>query len=88
MAARTPSEDILENPVFEGSGNVFADLGLPDADELRIKAEMTRQIRSRVRALGLTHVRAAERLGLRQSDALKLIRGVSRDSPLLASFLS
>jgi hypothetical protein len=30
-------------PVVESSGNVFADLDLPNADELQMKAELTRQ---------------------------------------------
>jgi predicted XRE-type DNA-binding protein len=30
--------------VTEGSGNVFEDIGLPEAAELQVKAELTRQI--------------------------------------------
>ena len=48
-------------PVLEGSGNVFADLGLADADDLRFKAELARQICNRIKKLKLTQVQAATR---------------------------
>jgi predicted XRE-type DNA-binding protein len=52
-------------PVVEGSGNVFADLDLPNADELQMKAELTRQLYNRIMALGLSQVQAATQLGLK-----------------------
>ncbi len=48
--------------ITEGGPNVFADLGLPDADELLVKAELARQI-----AL------AIKERDLKRSDAAKLI---------------
>ena len=62
-------------PVAEGSGNVFADLDLPNADELQIKAELTRQLYNRITALGLSQVQAARQLGLKQPDVSKLMHG-------------
>ena len=62
-------------PVVEGSGNVFADLGLPDAEDLRLKSELARQICKRIKTLGLTQVQAATRLGLKQPDVSKLVNG-------------
>lgn len=62
-------------PVTVSSGNVFADLGLRGAGDLQIKAELTRQLYNRVKKLGLTQVRAAERLGLKQPDVSKLLNG-------------
>lgn len=64
-----------EIPVSEGSGNVFADLGLPDADALQMKAELTRQLYNRIKALGLSQVETAKRLGLKQPDVSKLMHG-------------
>ena len=64
-----------KTPVIQGSGNVFADLGLPDAQELHLKAELVRQLSSRIRALGLTQAEAGKRLGLKQPDVSKLVRG-------------
>ncbi len=61
--------------VTESSGNIFADLGLPDANELPMKAELTRQLYNRIKSLGLTQVEAAGRLGLEQPDVSKLMQG-------------
>ncbi len=61
--------------IIEGTDNVFADLGLPDAGGLRIKAELTRQIYHRIAKLGLTQTQAAVRLGLKQPDVSNLMRG-------------
>jgi predicted XRE-type DNA-binding protein len=61
--------------VVVGSGNVFADLGFPDAEDLQLKAELTRQIGKRIKALGLTQVQAAKRLGLEQPDVSRLVNG-------------
>jgi len=59
----------------EGSGNVFADLGLPNADDLQTKAELTRQIYQRINALGLSQIKAAKALGLKQPDVSRRMSG-------------
>lgn len=58
-----------------GSGNVFADLGLPDADELLVKAELVLQISRIIEEHGLTQVQAAEELGIDQPKVSSLLRG-------------
>ena len=50
--------------VQRSSGNVFADLGLPDAEKLKIKTGLVVEIRRAMRALGLTQQAAAKRMGL------------------------
>ena len=60
-------------PVFEGSGNVFADLNLDDAEELQVKSGLTRQIFNRIKELKLTQSRAASLLGVAQPDISKLM---------------
>jgi predicted XRE-type DNA-binding protein len=62
-------------PVVEGSGNVFADLDLPNPNDLQMKAELTRQLYQRIKALGLSQVKAANMLGLKQPDVSKLMNG-------------
>jgi predicted XRE-type DNA-binding protein len=59
----------------QGSGNVFADLGFTpgEARELQVKAELTRQIYKRIKALGLTQMQAGDRLGIGQPDVSKLM---------------
>lgn len=62
-------------PVHAGSGNVFADLNLPDAEDLPIQAELTRLIYLQIKRLGLSQIDAAARLGLKQPDVSKLMNG-------------
>ena len=59
--------------VFDGSGNVWADLGFPDAAERKVKADLAFAIRQRIEVLRLTQVQAAERLRLTQPKVSDLI---------------
>jgi predicted XRE-type DNA-binding protein len=61
--------------VTRGSGNVFADLGFEEAEELQVKAALTRQIANRIKAFGLTQLQAGTRHGVSQPDISKLMRG-------------
>lgn len=61
--------------IIEGSGNVFRDLGLKDADELLVKAELTSQIAEIIGERKLTQAAAAKILGLKQPDVSNLLRG-------------
>jgi predicted XRE-type DNA-binding protein len=61
--------------VQTGSGNVFADLGLPNSDELLIKAKLAHQISELISARNLTQVEAAELLGIDQPKVSALVRG-------------
>lgn len=60
--------------IIEGSGNVFADLGMPDAAAELVKAQLTFQIAKRIKALGLTQTAAATRLGVSQPDVSCLMK--------------
>lgn len=60
---------------IEGSGNVFADLGLPNANELLAKADLAIRITDILRRRRLTQVQAAEILGVDQPKVSALIRG-------------
>ena len=44
-----------------GSGNVFADLGIPDAEELQTKVQLAVAIKREITARGWSQARAAER---------------------------
>ena len=61
--------------VTVGSGNVFADLGLPDAEERLLKANIVAELRRLVRRRNLTQVKAAKRIGISQPDLSRLFRG-------------
>jgi predicted XRE-type DNA-binding protein len=58
-----------------GSGNVFADLGLPDAEESLAKAELASRINEAIRERRLTQTAAAEVLGVDQPKVSRLQRG-------------
>ena len=58
-----------------GSGNVFADLGLRDAEKLKIKSGLVIEITKAVRKLGLTQDEAARRMGITQPKVSGMLRG-------------
>jgi len=61
--------------VEAGSGNVFADLGLPDADKLKNKSGLVIEITRAVRKFGLTQQDAAKRMGITQPKLSGMMRG-------------
>ncbi len=61
--------------VETGSGNVFADLGLPDAEKLKIKSGLAIEIVRAVRQRGLTQEEAGRRMGVPQPKVSALLRG-------------
>jgi predicted XRE-type DNA-binding protein len=61
--------------VERSSGNVFADLGLPDADKLKVKSGLVIEITKAIRRLGLTQQQAAERMGISQPKVSGLLKG-------------
>jgi predicted XRE-type DNA-binding protein len=60
--------------VTEGSGNIFADLGLPDADELIVKADLAIAIKKELDARGWTQQQAAKRVFMTQPQISKIRR--------------
>ena len=61
--------------IVEGSGNVFADLGLPDAEGLLLKGKLILQLHHRIQDLGLTQTQAAKQLGISQPEVCRLMKG-------------
>ncbi|MEI6232075.1 MAG: helix-turn-helix transcriptional regulator [Planctomycetota bacterium] len=64
-----------ENAITHSSGNVFADLGLPNADDLMAKANLALHIRRTIKARRLTQTQAADLLGLDQPKVSAIING-------------
>ena len=60
--------------VTEGSDNVFADLGLPNAEQEQLKAQLALQIYRIIRQRGLTQTQAAKVLGIKQPHVSLLMR--------------
>jgi predicted XRE-type DNA-binding protein len=69
------SNNMAKRDYVESSGNVFADLGLPNPEEMLAKAELAIKIAEILRQRRLTQVQAAEVLGVDQPKVSALIRG-------------
>ena len=61
--------------IEEGSGNVFADLGLPNPEERLTKADLAMQITAAIRTRRLTQAKAATLFGIDQPKISRLLRG-------------
>ena len=59
----------------ESSGNVFADLDLPDAGELHLKAQLGYEVFRIIEARELTQTEAAKILGVKQPAISRLKKG-------------
>lgn len=68
-------KQMTEIPVTASSGNVFADIGLPDPDEELTKAQLASQIRQVIRRRRLTQVAAASLMGIDQPKVSALLNG-------------
>ena len=58
-----------------GSGNVFADMGLPNPEERLVKARLARLINKAIQTQGWTQQHAAEVLGITQPKVSEMSRG-------------
>lgn len=75
MTRKTTGRTIGGIEVEMSSGNVFADLGLPDADKLKIKSGLVIEIIRAMRRMDLTQKAAAERMGIPQPKVSAMLRG-------------
>jgi predicted XRE-type DNA-binding protein len=67
--------DDEEIPVYASSGNLFADLGRPDAEEALARVRLAQQIAELIVRQGLNQTEAAELMGLDQPKVSALVRG-------------
>jgi predicted XRE-type DNA-binding protein len=65
--------------IEQGSGNVFADLGYPNAEEALIKARLAQRITAVLEKKRLTQIQAAKLLDIDQPKVSKLLRGQLRE---------
>jgi predicted XRE-type DNA-binding protein len=68
-----------DSAVHRSSGNVFVDLGHPDAEERLAKARLAHIICSIIRSAKLTQVQAGKILGIDQPKVSALMRGRLRE---------
>jgi predicted XRE-type DNA-binding protein len=62
---------------WEGSGNVFADLGLPHPEQELLKADLTLQIYGLIKRRDMTQAEAGKILGIGQPQVSMLMRNRS-----------
>jgi predicted XRE-type DNA-binding protein len=70
-----PNRARKETEAARSSGNVFADLGLPNAQQLKIKSGLAIEIARAIGRLGLTQQQAGERMGISQAKVSGLTHG-------------
>ncbi|MBT3394377.1 MAG: XRE family transcriptional regulator [Waddliaceae bacterium] len=58
-----------------GTDNIFADLELPNADELMARAKLLHDVSSLIKTSGLTQQEVAEKLNIRQPKVSMLVSG-------------
>ncbi len=68
--------------IERGSGNVFADLGRPNAGEHLLKAQLVTRVEKTIRQRKLQQPQAAALLGLPQPTLSRLLRGNFREYPV------
>jgi predicted XRE-type DNA-binding protein len=73
----------------ESSGNVYADLGLPDAEAMKRKSRIAAYIQMEIENQGLTKKLAASRLDIPMTRLAAILRGQFReiDELILVSYL-
>lgn len=68
------SPKLVPKSVTESSGNVFADLGLPNPKQELTKAELTIQLYRIIKQRGMTQAEAGRALGIKQPHVSLLMR--------------
>jgi predicted XRE-type DNA-binding protein len=76
--------------VHESSGNIFADLGLPDADNHFLKAQIVAELYRLTNARKLTQDKAGALMGISQPEVSRLFKGNFREYSIerLMAFLT
>ena len=74
MKSKTKKARSRVSRVTQGSGNIFADLGLPNPEQELLKAQLTLQIYTILKDSGMTQVEIAKILGVRQPQVSLLMR--------------
>lgn len=63
------------NKIVKGSVNVYADLGITDADEMLVKAQLAEKIGEIIKHRKLTQTQASTLLGMTQPKLSNMLRG-------------
>jgi predicted XRE-type DNA-binding protein len=79
-----------KSKIEAGSGNIFADLGLPDAGPHFLKAQIVAEIYRLAAAKKLTQAQVGKRLGISQPEVSRMFKGHFREYSIerLMAFLA
>jgi predicted XRE-type DNA-binding protein len=72
---KTKTSKKTNKSVTEGSGNVFADMGVAEPEQALAKAKLAAKIAIAIEEEQLTQTEAAERLGADQAKVSAIVRG-------------
>jgi addiction module HigA family antidote len=61
--------------ITKGSNNVYADLGIPDAEQMLLKSQLAHKITLAIEAQGLSALEASRIVGLAQPKLKSILRG-------------
>jgi len=64
-----------DTSITRGSGNVFADIGIAEPEEARLKAQLILALKNQIDERKLTQTEVASKVGIAQPDLSKLLRG-------------
>ncbi len=64
-----------ETSIRRGTGNIFADLGFPDADTHLLKAQLMNRVQDTMHDQKLTQTEAARIMGVSQPDVSRMLKG-------------
>ncbi len=70
---------MTDDEVTVSSGNIFADLGVPDADDMLVKSDLALEIQRAIRDRDWTHTQAAQVMGIDQAHVSRISRGKIED---------
>ncbi len=65
----------MNNDIEASGGNVYADIGLENAEEMKVKAQLACAIGDIIKSRGLTQAEAAKLLGMTQPKLSHMLRG-------------
>lgn len=68
----------MNHEIDVSSGNVYADIGLENAEEMQIKAQLATAISNIIKSRQLTQAQAAKLLGMTQPKLSNMLRGQFR----------
>lgn len=68
----------MSNDIENSSGNVYADMGISDAEKMQVKAQLATTIGDIIKSRRLTQEQAAKLLGMTQPRLSNMLRGQFR----------